>query len=217
MRTALLRFVGHAGLTGEVRWAISRLNAPARDESRAAAESVTRLAPATMDVILEAVNSGSRRQRRALVPILRTIAVADQTLATLVASELDVARRARSLARALASGPVSPLVLQRLGERVEEALSSILALLAAREEEPRLAELGSLLERVRDARDRAALLEAVSLNAGRGERAAPRPPRRPGDGVGRERRGESHCAPARLRRGGARGPRGRGWAHPALP
>jgi hypothetical protein len=161
VRTALLRFIGHAGLVSEARWALSRLNARSREEGRAAAESLTRLAPGAMDVILEAANSGGRRQRQAVVPILRALAVADETLAALVSSELEAARRARALTRALASGPISPLVLQRLGERVEEALSSILALLAAREAEPRLAELGALLERVRDGRDRAALLEAM--------------------------------------------------------
>jgi hypothetical protein len=95
------------------------------------------------------------------VPILRSVAVGDATLAAMIASELDAARRARVLAYALASGPVSPLVLQRLGERVEEALSSVLSLLGARLADPRLAELGSLLERVRDGRDRAVLIEAM--------------------------------------------------------
>ena len=209
VRTALLRFVGHAGLTGEVRWAISRLNALTRDESRAAAESVTRLAPATMDVILEAVNSGSRRQRRALVPILRTVAVADQTLAALVASR---ARRGATRSEPRARPRLrTGLTARAPAPRRARGGSALVDSRAPRGSRGGAASRRArLLARARPGRPRprGAPRGHGSLAAGRGERAAPRSPRRPGHGVGRERRGESRWAPARLRRGGARGPRG---------
>lgn len=161
VRAALLRFVGHTGLVEEARWAVSRLGARSADEVSAAAESLRRLAPECMEVILEAARSGTRRQRAALAPILREVPVAEGTLAGLIAAELDNARRARDLARALSTGPISSLVLQRLRERVDESAAAVLSLLAARLADPRLAELASLLERVSDDRERAVLIEAM--------------------------------------------------------
>jgi hypothetical protein len=170
VRAALLRFVGHTGLVEEARWAVSRLGARSPEEVSAAAESLRRLAPDCMEVILEAARSGTRRQRAALAPILREVPVAEETLAGLIGAELDNARWARDLGRALATGPVSSLVLQRLRERVDESASAVLSLLAARLADPRLAELASLLERVSDDRERAVLIEAMEALLPPGQR-----------------------------------------------
>lgn len=161
VRAALLRFVGETHLVEEARWAAARLAADSVEESRAASDCLAQLAPDCMDVIVEVARSGTRRQREALRPLLRTLPIAEATLTALMERDLEAARRARARATSLGGAPVSPLVLQRLRERADEALASALSLLAARHGDARLAELGVLLERVRGGRERAVVVEAI--------------------------------------------------------
>jgi hypothetical protein len=72
----------------------------------------------------------------------------------------------------LDEGGVSPIVLQRLDERLEEGLHALLQLLAALHEQESLGEVGAQLRRSRDPRRRAIFIEAIeSLLEGEERRA----------------------------------------------
>jgi hypothetical protein len=161
VRAAVVRFVGCARLEKEARWLVERLTSEDDVEALAAADALRALGPAVSDVLLEALHLGKRSTRNALLPILREMPVDRQTLRELIDAEIATITRVLALRRALATGAVSEIVLQRLGERADEAIHTTLLLLAALQQEERIAGFCRLLGRARDRRDRAVLHEAL--------------------------------------------------------
>jgi hypothetical protein len=161
VRSAVLRFIGHAHLEQQVGWAVERLASDDEGEAAAAASALRALGPAATDTLLDALHCGKRAARRAVLPLLRDLHVDAATLRTLIAREVQAIQRTRLVLYGLAAGRVSDLVVQRLRERVDEEAHSVLLLLAALHDENRLAILGRLLARSPHGRGRAVLLEAL--------------------------------------------------------
>lgn len=161
VRAALLRFFGYAGRTEEAPWAISRLSSPDPEEVAAAQAALCALGTDVLDVILEGFHCDCRHTRTALLPVLHEVGVPRPTLQALIDRELAGIRHVLDLERELAGATTSGLVRQRLAERVDEGTRAAVSLFAALHRDPRIAELGPLLERVRGGRERAVLLEAL--------------------------------------------------------
>ena len=160
VRAAVLRFVGHVRLEGEVGWAVERLESDDDAEAEAAADALRALGPAAINALLDALHRGRRAARQAVLPILRDLHVAVPVLRALIDREIVAIQRLRLQLHGLANG-VSDLVVQRLRERVDEAAQTALLLLATLLDEDRLAALGRLLVRSPRGRSRAVLLEAL--------------------------------------------------------
>ncbi|MFN8546004.1 MAG: cyclic nucleotide-binding domain-containing protein [Candidatus Binatia bacterium] len=159
VRTAVLHVVGHARLASHAGWTVERLAADDVEEAAAAREALRRLGPAAMDALLAALHFGRRAIRAAALPLLREMPVDRRTLRTLVDAELDGVRRLARLRHGLAAGGAADLVLQRLGERLDESLHGLLVLLAILHHEDRFAVLARLLTRSQSTR--AVLFEAL--------------------------------------------------------
>ncbi len=161
VRTAVLRFIGHARLEHHVGWVVERLAADDAAEAAAAAAALRACGPAATNALLEALHRGKRAARRAVLPILRDLHVDGATLRTLIDREVEGIQRTRLQLFGLGGGRVADLVVQRLRERVDEGAHTALLLLAALLREDRLAVLGRLLVRSPHGRGRAVLLEAL--------------------------------------------------------
>jgi hypothetical protein len=161
VRIAVLRFIGAAHLDGHAPWLVERLTVKDDAEARAAVEALRSLGPGVLEVLLQALHFGKRSTRNAVLPILRDMPVAPETLRRLIDAELDGMRRIAAHSHALARGAVSDLVLQRFRERSAEALHTTLLLLAALRREERIARLCRLLAGAHGPRERAVLIEAL--------------------------------------------------------
>ncbi len=161
VRAAVLRFVGHTRLEPHAAWVVSRLAADDDAEAAAAREAVHLLGAAAMPALLEALRSGKRATRDAVLPVLADLPLDVAALREVLDRELEAAARARTQLHALGAGRVSALVLQRLGERVDEGVHTALLLLATLRHEERIAVLGRLLARCAPGRGRAVLVEAL--------------------------------------------------------
>jgi hypothetical protein len=87
--------------------------------------------------------------------------VDEATLRDLLDREVEAVRLELRRLHALARGPVSDLVLQRIRERADESVLTMLLLLAALEHEERIASLGQLFAKSASGSARAVLLEAL--------------------------------------------------------
>lgn len=161
VRAAVLRFVGHARLEHHAGWVVERLAADDEREAAAAAEALRALGPAAMNALLPALQRGRSAVRKAILPILRDLPVNAAELHALVDREISGVQHLLLQLYGLKAGPVSDVVLQRLGERTADGLHTTLLLLATLLHEDRIAALGRLLARATDGRRRAALLEAL--------------------------------------------------------
>jgi hypothetical protein len=172
VRAAVLRFAGHAGLHAQARRIVARLDAPEESVAAAAEEALRALGPAATDVLLVELSFGRRSRHEGLFRLLRDLEVEEKTLRTLFERELDAVRRALVQRGALGREHGSPILLQRLDERVEEGVQTALSILGALRSDDALAELSRALRRAHDVRGRAILLEALEALLEPGERAA---------------------------------------------
>jgi AAA family ATP:ADP antiporter len=161
VRSAVLRFVGHARLERQVEWMIERLASDVEAEAATAAAALRAVGPPATKALLDTLHRGKRPARLAVLPILRDLHVDAATLRFLIDREIEHIQRTRLLLYGLARGRVSGLVVQRLRERVDEDAHGALLLLATLHNEERLAVLGRLLARSPHGRGRAVLLEAL--------------------------------------------------------
>jgi len=171
VRAAVLRFIGAARVVGQVGWVVERLAAGSEAEATAAAAALRSLGSVATNALLDALHRGKRATRSAVLPILRDLHVDAATLRALIDREVAGIQRTRLLRYGLRSGSVSDVLLQRLGERVDEGAHTALMLLAALRNEDRFAVLGRLLARSPRGRGRAVLLEALEALLPPGERA----------------------------------------------
>src|SRR5262249_47554989 len=118
VRTAVLRFVGHARLDAQVGWVIQRLVADDPAEAAAAVEALNAFGPTATNHLLHWLNHGKRAIREAVFPILRDVPVNAVTLRALIDREIVAIRHLMLQRHALRTGSVSDLVLRRLAERI---------------------------------------------------------------------------------------------------
>ncbi len=171
VRAAVIRFVGCLRLLPHVRWVVGRLASADDVESAAAREALQSFGTAAIQPLLAGLAFGGRGVHDAALPILHDMHLEARTLRELVAGEMAAVRTATLQHRAMVDGPVSRLLLLRLGERVDEGLHAILLLLAVLFRENRIAEIGLVLVRSHDRRARAVLSEALEALLPDAERA----------------------------------------------
>jgi hypothetical protein len=161
VRTAVIRFIGHAHLEQHAGWLIERLVATNEREVAAAREALHALGPAAMNALLDALEHGRRAVRDAILPVLRDMPVNSATLSALIDQEVTQIHHVLLQLHGLRTGPAPDAVVQRLNERIAEGLHATLLLFAALLHEERIATLGRFLSRSPDRRRRAVLLEAL--------------------------------------------------------
>jgi hypothetical protein len=161
VRSAVVRFIGNAGVAAAARDLVQHLTSDDPDEAAAAREALRALGPDAVDVLLHTLRFGRFRARQAVLPILIGLPVDAERLLTLVDREIDVMRRLSVQVEVLHAGEVSDAVLQRLRERIDESSHTAVLLIAAVRDDERLARVGGLIGRTHSLRDRALVLEAL--------------------------------------------------------
>jgi hypothetical protein len=127
----------------------------------AAREALRALGLRATDALLVELSFGKRSAREAILPLVRELDVETATLRRLYERELDSIRHKLVDLYAAVRESLSPMVLQRLGERLDEGLHTALLLLAAVHDDDRIAGLADPLRRARGGRQHAILLEAL--------------------------------------------------------
>jgi len=165
VRAAILRFIGHAGLTEHSAWVVGHTvadDASGGDRIRAAArEALRALGVRAADALLVELSFGKRSLRDAILPLVRELDVEPATLRQVFESELEAIRRILVDLYGAVQANLSPILLQRLGERLDEGISTALHLLAAIHDDDRIANVVVPLRRARGTRQYAILLEAL--------------------------------------------------------
>jgi AAA family ATP:ADP antiporter len=165
VRAAVLRFIGHAGLEEHSEWLVGHLAFEAVEGAelvRAAARDALRaLGLRAADALLVELAFGKRSVREAILPLLRDLRVGTERLRSVYDGELDSIRHKLVDLYAAVKEGHSPIVLQRLGERLDEGVHTILQLLAAIHDDDRIGNLAAPLARARGGRQYSILLEAL--------------------------------------------------------
>lgn len=161
VHAAALRCAGHGGLRSRARALLDCIDAPDDRVAAAAHEAVLALGTAAADVLLVELSYGRRSRREAILRLVREIEVGQTALRALYQRELDEVHRTLFNRAVLGDTDVSPIVLQRLDERLEEGLHALLQLLAALHDEESIGDVGTQLRRARDPRRRAIFIEAI--------------------------------------------------------
>jgi hypothetical protein len=154
VRAAVLLFIGYAGLEEHSGWLVSHVafdEGEGAEHVRAAArEALRALGTRAADAMLVELSFGKRSSRDLILPLVRELSVEPATLRGLYDRELDSIRHTLVVLYAAVRQGISPIVLQRLGER-----------LAAVHDDDRIANLAVPLRRARGGRQHAILLEAL--------------------------------------------------------
>jgi len=170
IEVALLRYLGHSGSAESARWLADRLSSHRAEVAAAAREGLLALGPAVSDALLVEHAFGRRSAREAILEIVSELEVDRLTLESLYERELDWIRHSLLRVVALEDGDpdlaearLAPVVIERLGERIEEGLHTLLLYLTAIQGESRIAQLDGQLRRARGTRRHAILLEALEV------------------------------------------------------
>jgi CRP-like cAMP-binding protein/ATP/ADP translocase len=161
VRAAVVRYVGRMRLASHLRLAVARLGSDDAAEAAAARDAVCAFGLAAVQPLLDGLAFGGRAIHDAALPILHDMRLDERALRGLVAQEIADVRTTLLRYGAIAGESVPELVLQRLSERIDEGIHTILLLLAVLFHEDRIAEIGLVLVRARDRRTRAVLAEAL--------------------------------------------------------
>lgn len=162
VRTAVVRFLGNLGLVEYADLMVEHLSADDPAEVRAASAALRALGAGSVEPLLRALRAGGRRTHDTVLSILRGLPVDPAGLTDLVNREFDTIGRLLVATHKLdAAKTVSQIVIQRLRERVDESVHTVLLLLAAVLDDDRIARVCRLLGRAWNPRDRAILLEAL--------------------------------------------------------
>jgi hypothetical protein len=164
VRAALLRFVGWAGLDEHASWLVEELVLD-RDRGgilrRAAHDGLIALGADATDALLSALASGRRNAREAILPLLRELHIESDRLRGVYNRELDAMRLKLVQIGVLRDGEVADVVVQRLHERFDEGLHTLLHLLAAIHDDDRILAVAARLRSLHSERRHAVLLEAL--------------------------------------------------------
>jgi hypothetical protein len=171
VRGAALRFVGYAGLADQAPWLVEHLTSRPESVAVAAREGLLALGPKAANALMVTHRFGKRSTRDAILAVVRELNVDKETLRSLYEQELEWLRQTLVSLCALSGGTASPIVLQRLQERLDEGLHTVLLYLAAIHNKSQIAELDGLLRRARGHRQHAIVLEALEALLGPRETA----------------------------------------------
>jgi hypothetical protein len=164
VRAAILRFVGRAGLREHAGWLAEHLIADGDRGGilrQAARDGLRELGSDATEALLADLSSGRRRVRDAVLPLVRELPVDAERLRSAYCRELDTTRLGLVQLGALQYGTIAEIVLQRLRERFEEGLRTLLHLLAAIHKDDRILAVAEQLRRAHSERRHAVLLEAL--------------------------------------------------------
>jgi hypothetical protein len=161
VRAAALRFLGNAGLEEYADMIAARLSSRHAEEAEAARAALERLGPRAADALLHALRHGGRRAREIVPSLLRDMQADPAVLRGVIDREIAASRERLILIAVLEAADQSRLVLQRLRERVDESMHTVLELLSAIIDDERIARVCRSLGRSWNVRDRAVLLEAL--------------------------------------------------------
>jgi CRP/FNR family cyclic AMP-dependent transcriptional regulator len=161
VRAAALRFLGNAGLEEYADLIAARLSSRHAEEAEAARDALEHLGPRAADALLHALRHGGRRAREVVPGLLRDMQADPAVLRGVIDREIAASRERLILIAVLEAAGQSRLVLQRLRERVDESMHTVLELLSAIIDDERIARVCRSLGRSWNVRDRAVLLEAL--------------------------------------------------------
>lgn len=161
VRAAALRGAGYAGLTERARAIVEHVDDDSDEVAAAARDAIVALGPGAADVLLVELTYGRRSRRDAILRLVSEIEVGHTALQSLYTRELDDLRQTLLHRAALEEGAISPIVLQRLDERLEEGSHAVLQILAALNDNESIAEVSHHFRRAHDSRRRAILIEAL--------------------------------------------------------
>jgi hypothetical protein len=161
-RAAVLRFIGRAQLYDRFPCLLSRLSSDDVGEAAAAREGMLALGERVADDLMVQFPGASPKLRRAILGVLHKLGLDAHDAKALIDYEVDGIRRAVTALSVLAPrSDTPPLLLQRLEERVSEALHTLAIILTARVDGSGLGEVDSAIRQTRGERQRAILLEAI--------------------------------------------------------
>jgi hypothetical protein len=174
VREAVVRFVGHVGLEEHAGWLVKQVVCDGGEEMdgvrAAAVEAVRSFGLLATDALLVELSFGKRSAREAILPLVRELALGGDTLQRLYESELNSIRHKLVELHACAHAEFSPIILQRLGERLDEGIHTALQLLGAVHDDDRIFALADPLRRARGSRQYSILVEALEALLSPGEK-----------------------------------------------
>jgi hypothetical protein len=135
-----------------------------------AVEAVRSFGLLATDALLVELSFGKRSAREAILPLVRELALGGDTLQRLYESELNSIRHKLVELHACAHAEFSPIILQRLGERLDEGIHTALQLLGAVHDDDRIFALADPLRRARGSRQYSILVEALEALLSPGEK-----------------------------------------------
>lgn len=177
VRSAVMRFVGYAGLDEDAPWLVAGLGSNEEDEAAAAQAGLRALGTRAAHALIMEHNFGKRSTRDSILGLVRELALEQETLQSLYNRELrslkgtvgnlyalhDTDSSAESSPVPEQSGNILELLYQRLQERIQEGVHAALFFLTVIHEEQRIADLDELLRQTWNQRERALLIEALEL------------------------------------------------------
>ena len=172
VRGALLALAGRAERVDEAPRLVEALGARTPEEVAGAREGLAALGASAVLPLLVGLETGGPGRRPAILSLLGELEVEPAKLVELHARQLTAVQHA-ILERAAVDeqpGEVAPLLRRRLDERIAEGTGSLLGLLAALNDEPRLVELEQRLRRAPEGQSRDLLVEAIEALLGRADR-----------------------------------------------
>ena len=175
VREAVVRYIGHVGLGEHAGWLVKQAVCDGGEELdgvRATARAaVQALGLRAADALLVELSFGKRSAREAILPLVRDLELEGDTLQRLYESELNSIRHKLVDLHASARADFSPIILQRLGERLDEGVHTALQLLGAVHDDDRIYALADPLRRARGSRQYPILVEALEALLTPGEKA----------------------------------------------
>jgi hypothetical protein len=164
IRGAILRFIGWAGLAEHASWLVEELILD-RDRGghlrRAAHDGLIALGADATEALLAELATGRRHAREAILPLLRELHIEADRLRSVYGRELEAMRLKLVQLGVLRGGELEDIVMQRLHERFDEGLHTLLHLLAAIHDDDRILAVAGRLRSLHSERRHAVLLEAL--------------------------------------------------------
>jgi hypothetical protein len=140
------------------------------EEAAGAREGLVSLGAEAAVPLLVGLEFGAPGRRDALVAVLAELEVGSAELERLYAHQLAALRRSAVLRGALGRAPAARLLARHLDERLRHGSGALLALVAMRSGDSRVADLERQLRRTRDERRRDVQIEALEALLGPAER-----------------------------------------------
>ena len=173
IRAAALRYTGFAGFVDRADWLVEALASKTDVVARAAEEGLLALGPQVAQALLVGHSFGRRSGRTMILSVLRQLGIEQAEIFSLYEAELQrlrdsvvrlfVVTASEHDTKAIPTGEaaVTPIVKERLGERIDEGVRSILLFLSVLKGDNQISELEPALRRSTSQRERSIVLEAL--------------------------------------------------------